>query len=210
MDKSIQKTIRSRRAVAPIIATLLLIAIAVIGGVMIYVFTQGFFGDSSISRSPSADTISLSGYDMREIPAATGIEQHENTPVVGMGDAGAAGMANNEEGALFIRNLGENSYTISKLEVNGRLLTFDGTGVLTGGEWGMITVPDTATTTAGVAFQGAATILAGETGTLVVSFDGDGAGGNDNNAAAGRTIPVKITSSSGSVYNFNVVTGSKE
>ena len=51
--------IRSRRAVAPIIATLLMIAIAVVGGVMIYVFTQGFFGNSSISTSPSVDTITM-------------------------------------------------------------------------------------------------------------------------------------------------------
>ncbi|MEK0340135.1 MAG: archaellin/type IV pilin N-terminal domain-containing protein, partial [Nitrosopumilus sp.] len=33
----------SRRAVAPVIATLLLVAIAVVGGSIVFVFAQGFF-----------------------------------------------------------------------------------------------------------------------------------------------------------------------
>jgi hypothetical protein len=37
----------------------------------------------------------------------------------------------------------------------------------------------------------------------MVSFDAS------NQAVTGRTVPVKITSASGSVYNFNVVIGSE-
>jgi len=36
-----------RRGVAPVIATLLLVAIAVVGGSIIFVFAQGFFYKSS-------------------------------------------------------------------------------------------------------------------------------------------------------------------
>ncbi|HXV38885.1 MAG TPA: hypothetical protein VD699_04870, partial [Nitrosopumilaceae archaeon] len=188
---------------------LLMIAIAVVGGVMIYVFTQGFFGNSSISTSPSVDTITMSGYDMRAIPAATGITTHELLNFATYGDAGVAGMADGEEGSIFIRNVGQKSYTISKIEVNGRQMTFDGVGPLTSGEYGILTVPDAATATAGTTLRGAPTILPGEEGTLVISFDGDGLNNDDNNAADGRTIPVRITSAGGSVYNFNVVIGSK-
>jgi len=214
MDKTqIHKTIRSRRAVSPIIATLLLIAIAVIGGVMIYVFTQGFFGNSSISTSPSVDTITMSGYDMRGILAGvgTGVSSHEGTALVTYGDNAAAGMQVDEEGAIYIKNQGQKSYTISKLEVNGAPLVFIGSaGGLNAGEYAVITVPNTNTVLAGTTQQPAQTVLPGQEATLLVSFDaGAGASLVDNRAADGRTIAVKITSANGSVYNFNVVVGSK-
>jgi flagellin-like protein len=219
MDKSIQKQIRSRRAVAPIIATLLLIAIAVIGGVMIYVFTQGFFGNSSITSSPSVDTITMTGYDMREIDATppcdpttavtTGVTTHENE-VTCYGDSGLAvdvgRKVAGEEGAIFIRNVGSEGYTISKLEVNDVELDFVSTDagmVAAGGTYVMYSIADAADDVAGTTPLTAQEVLPGEEATLVVSFD------VDSEAASGRTIPVKITSASGSVYNFNVVIGSK-
>ncbi|HSB57799.1 MAG TPA: archaellin/type IV pilin N-terminal domain-containing protein [Nitrosopumilaceae archaeon] len=203
--------IRSRRAVAPIIATLLMIAIAVVGGVMIYVFTQGFFGNSSISTSPSVDTITMTGYDMREIAAVNGTTSHEGTALVGFGDDAVSGMTLDEEGTIYIKNVGAKPYTISKLEVNGAPLDFIGTAAgPTGGQYAVITVPDAKTALAGTTHQAAQTVLPGQEATLLVSFDdGSGASGVDNTAAPGRTIPVKVTSASGSVYNFNVVVGSK-
>lgn len=217
MDNTKQKIhdrIRSRRAVAPIIATLLMIAIAVVGGVMIYVFTQGFFGNSSISTSPSVDTITMSGYDMREIIAdgTAGVTTHEGEVLdIAAGQHGDnAGLANqgikttDEEGTIFIKNVGQKSYTISKLEVNGQQLDFVSTdATVVAGKYGMYTIPNTATSTAGTILATAQTVLPGEEATLLVSFDAN------NAAAAGRTIPLKITSASGSVYNFNVVIGSK-
>ena len=204
--------IRSRRAVAPIIATLLMIAIAVVGGVMIYVFTQGFFGNSSISTSPSVDTITMSGYDMRGIDELVGITSHEGTAQVGFGDNGAAGMAVDEEGTIFIKNQGQKPYTISKLEVNGAPLVFIGNtaGEPDAGQYAVLTVPDAKTALAAQVHQPAQTVLPGQEATLLISFDDSGgASGVDNQSAGGRTIPVKVTSANGSVYNFNVVIGSK-
>jgi hypothetical protein len=179
---------------------------------MIYVFTQGFFGNSAISTSPSVDTITMSGYDMRGIVDTTGVTSHEGTDQPGFGDNGVAGMQLDEEGAIFIKNQGQKSYTISKLEVNGAPLVFVGSlaGAPDAGEYAVITVPDTNTVLAGTTHQVSQTILPGQEGTLLVSFDdGTGASLVDNQAADGRTIAVKITSANGSVYNFNVVVGSK-
>ncbi|MGI0082773.1 MAG: archaellin/type IV pilin N-terminal domain-containing protein, partial [Nitrosopumilaceae archaeon] len=53
-----------RRAVAPIIATLLMVAIAVVGGILIFVFAQGFFTDTSI-QGPTIDSLEIFGYDAR-------------------------------------------------------------------------------------------------------------------------------------------------
>ena len=218
MENKIQKTIRSRRAVAPIIATLLLIAIAVIGGVMIYVFTQGFFGNSSITNSPGVDTITMSGYDMREIttvgPCAAptaGLTTHEGT-VICHGDVNTNdGKLVSDQGAIYIRNVGQKSYTISKIEVNGLQLGFRDTDALfdaNDGSYAVYAAEDAADITISDAPASVATILPGQEGTILVSFDD--AGVTDNTAAAGRTIPVKLTSANGSVFNFNVVVGSKQ
>ena len=217
MDKTqIHKTIRSRRAVSPIIATLLLIAIAVIGGVMIYVFTQGFFGNSSITTSPGVDTITMSGYDMREVvpsacPAITaGITTHESTIICHGDVATNNGKADTEAGAIFIRNVGQKSYTISKIEVNGRslgLVTTDAGITGAAAVYAVYTATSSSDTTISDLPATVATVLPGQDATIVVTFDGTGT--DDNTAAAGRTIPVKLTSANGSVFNFNVVIGSK-
>ena len=51
-----------RRAVAPIIATLLMVAIAVVGGILIFVFTQGFFAEEQVV-GPTFDNLEIFGYD---------------------------------------------------------------------------------------------------------------------------------------------------
>src|SRR5574338_449184 len=106
---------KSRKAVAPIIATLLMIAIAVVGGVMIYVFTQGFFGSNTLTVSPFMDAVTMSGYDMRELIAngTSGVTTHEGQ-VLGIA-VGQYGDDNNpllsnaksesEEGTVFIKNI---------------------------------------------------------------------------------------------------------
>ena len=52
----------SQRAVAPIIATLLMVAISVVGGILIFVFAQGFFTDTNIA-APSIESLHIFGYD---------------------------------------------------------------------------------------------------------------------------------------------------
>ena len=56
-----------RRAVAPIIATLLLVAIAVVGGSIIFVFSQGFFSTTQISGAPQIELVKIFGYDTRDV-----------------------------------------------------------------------------------------------------------------------------------------------
>ena len=53
----------NHRAVAPVIATLLMVAIAVVGGTIIFVFSQGFFSSSQISGTPTIEAVKFLGYD---------------------------------------------------------------------------------------------------------------------------------------------------
>ncbi len=59
------------RAVAPVIATLLMVAIAVVGGTIIFVFSQGFFSSSQISGEPYIELVKVMGYDGRDMPQLT-------------------------------------------------------------------------------------------------------------------------------------------
>ncbi|HSB50681.1 MAG TPA: archaellin/type IV pilin N-terminal domain-containing protein, partial [Nitrosopumilaceae archaeon] len=65
MTKTLEKQTRKNRAVAPVIATLLMVAIAVVGGTIIFVFAQGFFSQSQISGTPSIESVKILGYDAR-------------------------------------------------------------------------------------------------------------------------------------------------
>ena len=56
-----------RRAVAPVIATLLLVAIAVVGGSIIFVFSQGFFASAQVSGVPQVESVEIVGYDATDV-----------------------------------------------------------------------------------------------------------------------------------------------
>ena len=57
-------TLIKRRAVSPIIATLLLVAIAVVGGAIIFSFSQGYFASTQLSGPPAVDLINVLGYEI--------------------------------------------------------------------------------------------------------------------------------------------------
>ena len=61
----------SRRAVAPVIATLLLVAIAVVGGSIIFVFSQGFFSQAQVSGAPQIESLEIVGYDASDVDELT-------------------------------------------------------------------------------------------------------------------------------------------
>ena len=66
---------RERRGVAPIIVTLLMVAIAVVGGILIFVFAQGFFSSSQV-EGPAIESVTMIGYDTRDVAA---VENHAGT-----------------------------------------------------------------------------------------------------------------------------------
>lgn len=57
-----------KHAVAPVIANLLLVAIAVIGGTIFFSFSEGFFSSAQISGSNVVDSLTIEGYDARTVP----------------------------------------------------------------------------------------------------------------------------------------------
>jgi len=54
---------KKRKAVAPIIATLLMVAITVVGGTIIFLFSQEFMTFAQISGTPTIESIRFLGFD---------------------------------------------------------------------------------------------------------------------------------------------------
>jgi len=116
-----------RKAVAPIIATLLMVAISVVGGILIFVFAQGFFKDTSI-QAPTLDAVEIWGYNAQDV-AAAGFELHNNETVANC----ATGTINQKIDeaeclSIFLRNVGANAAIIQNVRLFGVVIPIDTTG----------------------------------------------------------------------------------
>ena len=108
-----------RRAVAPIIATLLMVAISVVGGILIFVFAQGFFQDTQIA-APTIDNLEIWGYNATD---KTSLGTHAGVQYT----TGSVNnkIADGEQFAVFIRNSGGGDVLISEVTVYGTVFTPD-------------------------------------------------------------------------------------
>jgi len=104
------------RAVAPVIATLLMVAIAVVGGTIIFVFSQGFFSSSQISGTPQIEALSVVGYDATD---STDIIAHEGTVMADIGGAADNSKSADERVAVYVTNDSVQKVTISELRFSG-------------------------------------------------------------------------------------------
>ena len=107
-----------RRGVAPVIATLLLVAIAVVGGSIIFVFSQGFFATAQISGSPQIESVKILGYDATD---GNSTQYHDgfitNSIVTGADDSN--GLRAEEYIAVYLKNDSVNKVTLSEIRLAG-------------------------------------------------------------------------------------------
>ena len=151
--------IPQRKAVSPIIATLLLIAIAVAAGIIVYVFVNGLAGNLTKSGgSQVTDQLSLSAYTYNLSPTANV--------------------------TIFVQNTGTGPTSISSLYFDGTLRTLP--------------------TGNGISPQSCArisnTVPVGT--TCSVSFTPNPVG------SAGTSHSVKLVTTNGGEFTYNVVAGS--
>jgi len=188
---------RSHRAVAPIIATLILVAIAVVGGVMIFTFSQGFFGEQQVSTTPTSELMTMVGYDAREVTGSVSDLSWADGNPIGYTDT-VAGTTTTfgdwEAVAIYVRNGGENSITIANVQALGNGAS---THNACGGDGGG-TAPavgqfcmEVAGTNGNVIQPGEVAGISWLTGDEVVN--------------PGRTFEVKVTTDLGSTFDFKLV-----
>jgi archaeal type IV pilus assembly protein PilA len=109
------------RAVDPVIATLLLVAIAVVGGTIIFVFSQEFFKTSQISGTPTVEAVRILGYDARDADA---LIAHDGV-VMPSGTGGVSDGVKmlDERVAVYVTNNSAQKITIADLLFAGKNYT---------------------------------------------------------------------------------------
>jgi flagellin-like protein len=210
-----QNRLTSRRAVAPVIATLLLVAIAVVGGSIVFVFSQGFFSSAQVSGAPNIESLRITGYDARDSDV---LSIHDGQPTgpaatVAQG-APSDGLLAGERIAVYVQNNSVQKITLSEVRLAGSVYSFvpgttasptldafGGTGLLaTSSTPGYMIVTnsnlagpaDVLTTTAGE-------LQPGQQATIIVQLD--------ENVKTGRDAQFKITTTNGAVFVGTVIAG---
>ena len=193
----------SHRAVAPIIATLLLVAIAVVGGTIIFVFAQGFFSSAQISGTPTVEAVKILGYDARavaQLQADNGI-----TMVAGSaGDADAL-VETGERVAVYVTNDSVQKVVIAELSFGGTVYNYTtlatntlgaytGADGLANGEYGILVG-----TPSSMLAEGAGEIAPGETVTVIIDLESD--------LRVGRGTQFKVTTTNGAAFVSTVNVG---
>jgi len=199
----------SHKAVAPVIATLLMVAIAVVGGTIIFVFSQGFFSSSQISGTPQIESLQLTGYDARAVSL---LQVHDGNNMqepagnldaqVQAGERIAIYVTNNSVQKIVLGEISFGGFEYSYVNVNpagglglystttaGELRTTNYT-VLTG------TVGGTADVLLDV---GAGELKAGQTATILLDLESD--------LRIGRSSQFKLTTANGNVFVATVGVG---
>jgi len=199
-----------KRAVAPVIATLLLVAIAVVGGSILFVFSQDFFATAQISGSPQIESVKILGYDATD---GNSTQFHDgftgNSPVTG--DNTSDGLKAEEYIGVYLKNDGVNQITLSEIKLAGETYNYVD---LKGNDLpdytsGLATLGNPEYTIVQQGFDGsnygitidssAPELQPGQQATLIIELD--------ENIKSGRDAQLKLTTSGGSVFVGTVIAG---
>ena len=208
----------SRRAVAPVIATLLLVAIAVVGGSIVFVFSQGFFSSAQISGAPQIESLRIAGYDATDGDI---LQIHDGIGMgVAQGDTITDGLLAGDRIAIYLQNNSVQKVTLGEIRFAGTVYNYVSsasgivdiwnpsaspiTGVLAGSAAGYmistdsngtILLPDPATALT----ASSAEIQPGQQVTIILQLD--------ENVKVGRDAQFKLTTANGAVFVGTVIAG---
>jgi len=177
---SSKNKIASRRAVAPVIATILLVAIAVVGGGVIFAFSEESHTYLQISNSPQIDSLEITGFDARDTSLLIlhdGIHAN-NLPSPGDFDGQAGnGLLKGERIAVYVQNNSISTVYFSEVRFAGSELVFVpgdplteyGTTFMNPGEFVIATKGTT-----GVAnLSSSAKLQSGQEATFLIELEGN-------------------------------------
>lgn len=182
----------SRRAVAPIIATLLLVAIAVVGGSIIFVFSQGFFSAAQVSGSPSIESLKFTGYDATD---GASLLVHDGSSYAA-GNTAGNGLITGEEVAIYVQNNGVGKATMGEVRFAGSVYSYvPGTTLFTGAGNVYHIMSDATTSLSTTAPE----IQPGQQATIVLELG--------ENVKTGRDAQFKLSTANGAVFVGTVIAG---
>ncbi len=193
--------LRSRKGVAPIIATLLLVAIAVVGGAIIFAYSQNFFSSSQVSGKPTIEAVKIPGYDARPVSVLNNQNGIAFGPLSG-GD-GDVNMELGENIAIYVKNDSVQAITISEARFGGIVYNYTSTSAslsaLPTGQYTVAGIPGGATPPDLISTSQVAEIQPGQSASIVLSLS--------ESMRAGRDAQFKLTTNNGAVFVGTVVIG---
>ena len=214
----LQSKLTSRRAVAPVIATLLLVAIAVVGGSIVFVFSQGFFSSAQISGAPQIESLRIAGYDATDGDI---LQIHDGIGMgVAQGDTINDGLLAGDRIAIYLQNNSVQKVTLGEIRFAGTVYNYVSSdsgfvdvwnplaspviGVLAGSDAGYMISTDSngslATPSAATALAASsAEIQPGQQVTIILQLD--------ENVKVGRDAQFKLTTANGAVFVGTVIAG---
>ena len=198
----------NRRAVAPVIATLLMVAIAVVGGTIIFVFSQGFFSSSQISGSPNIEAVKILGYDARAVADLQADDGNILSSAANSAGDGDPDVEADERVAVYLTNDSVQKIVIAELSFGGTVYNYTTITGNTLSDWNdaadlipgtYSVITDAGASPSGVLAQGAAEVKAGETVTILIDLDSD--------LRVGRGTQFKLTTTNGGTFVSTVNVG---
>jgi len=192
----------AHRAEATVIATLLLIAIAVVGGTIIALYTNSTMSSAQVSGRPYIELVKFLGHDTRDVLS---LVEASNIILAGYSGGIPDGSKNSgERVAIFVQNHGVNKLVINELRFAGTVYTFT-QNVGTLGSFLLDTAPSTGEyvillKAPDVLLDSPTpTIEPGQTVTLILSLD--------ESIKNGRQAQVKITTNQDSDWVTTALIG---
>ncbi len=200
-DKKLNKFVKhSHRGIAGSIVSLILIAVAVVGGISVFMFTQGFISDTSVAP-PTIDVIEIFGYDTSD---GTTLVPHTGGAAIAINaDAADAILDDADAFSIYLRNRGSGVVVIDSIELYGTAYTVS-TAVLC-----TTTVP--ADGTFSVANDGAlgncgkTSIPSGAEVTIYIRY----ADTTNGDIALGRPIPITVITANGMEISKQITNGAQ-
>ncbi len=188
LENKLQTIVKqNHRGISGIIVSLILIAVAVVGGIAVFTFTQGFISETQVT-TPSIDVIEVFGYDASDTVALT---NHVGNSIT-INAAGAdSKLGNNDAFALYLRNRGSGAVVIDEIQVYGTSYTpaTPATCSTTAPAAGTFLVSGDGTLTGCTLTS----IASGDEVTIYVRY----ASTTNGDVALGRPIPVTVVTANG-------------
>lgn len=180
----------SRRAVAPVIATLLLVAIAVVGGSIVFVFSQGFFSSAQISGSPTIESLKFTGYDASD---GDDLQNHDGTTFTAVNNNAGDGLLVDENVSVYLQSNSVGKLTLSEVRFGGTVYGYNSTSPVTGSYQLLTRGPST------ILSATTAEVQPGQQVSIILQLD--------ENIKAGRDTQMKLTTANGAVFVGTIIAG---
>jgi len=191
----------SHRGIAGIIVSLILIAVAVVGGISVFMFTQGFISDTSVAP-PTIDVVEIFGYDTSD---GTSLIPHTGGAAIAINaDAADAILDDADAFSIYLRNRGSGVVVLDSIEVYGTAYTVSTVSLCT-----TASVPAVGTfsiaNNGALANCGKTSIPSGAEVTIYIRY----ADTTNGDIALGRPIPITVITANGMEISKQITNGAQ-